>query len=221
MRKSVWIVAILVLLFVAGNAFAGKSKKGHKPKPSPPPRSTACDQERGASWALCVAFCDVLDCDDRASRTRTSTHGGSGHHDDDDDDHGDDDDGHGDDDDHGGGGGGHGSDNSCAVIKRIFEKTTGRPLPCLVQCPCDGLLQLFADISSGQAVVERCIADTDLLYVVVDTGEFALVDSGLAPSCSVNAEAPFVELTSMQSQACRAALQAAAEAQGIVCVPPE
>lgn len=165
------------LVIVAAVGVFGKTPDGVTPS-----QETVCDNEKGAAFGLCNAYCEAMDCTDPNQKA---------------------------------------SDNGCEAVKRNFEKKTGRPLPCLLTCPCAGLLQLFADITSGAAVVEQCIADGDLLYVVVDTGEFALVDAGVAPSCSVNAEPPFVELTPMEALVCRVSLRKAVEAQGIVCGPPE
>jgi hypothetical protein len=115
----------------------------------------------------------------------------------------------------------HASDQACTAVKKNFEKLTGRPLPCAVQCPCAGLLQLFANISSKVVKVQRCTFDAQVLYVVTDAGEYALVSNGPPAYCSVNAEPPFVELSATELLACRLSLQKAAEAQGVVCVPVE
>ena len=168
---------VLGFVIIAATCAFAKTPDGVTPS-----RETVCDNEKGAAYGLCNAYCEAMDCTDPNQKA---------------------------------------SNKGCESVKKNFEKKTGRPLPCLMTCPCAGLLQLFADITSGQAVVERCIADGDLLFVVVDTGEFALVDAGVAPSCSVNAEPPFVDLTPMEALVCRVSLRSAVEAQGIVCGPPE
>jgi hypothetical protein len=176
MRKSAWALVVAVVI-IAGSGVSAKTPDGVTPS-----RETICDNETGAAYGLCTAYCEAMDCGDPNQRA---------------------------------------SDTACEAVRRNYEKKTGRPIPCAVQCPCFTLLQLFADILSEQAVVERCVADSNLLFVVVDTGDFVLIDSGVVPSCSVNAEPPFVDLTPMESLACRVKLRQIVEAQGIVCEPPE
>jgi hypothetical protein len=176
MRKSAWSVFICVLVLAAGNGFA------KTPDKQPPSAETICDNETGAAFGLCNAYCEAMDCTDPNQAA---------------------------------------SDQGCQSVKENFEKRTGRPLPCLVQCPCDGLLQLFADIKSGAVRVERCTIDSDLLFVVTDSGDFALVSNGPPASCSVNGEGPFVDLTPTELLVCRISLRRAAENQGVVCVSPE
>jgi hypothetical protein len=113
------------------------------------------------------------------------------------------------------------SDKSCEVAGRNFEKLTGRPLPCLVTCPCANLLALFGQIETGQVVVTQCIAFPTLLYVATEQGDFALVDDGPPANCNVNGEPPFVQLNDTERQVCRVTLRRAVEAQGIVCQAPE
>lgn len=112
------------------------------------------------------------------------------------------------------------SDAGCAAVRRNFEKKTGRPIPCAMTCPCAGLLQLFADINSGAVRVRRCIADDNLLTVITVDGDRAVIDS-LSPSCSVNGDPPFVELTPAEVLVCRVSLRKAVEAQGIMCFRSE
>jgi hypothetical protein len=175
-KTSVWIIVFCILAFGAGSASA------KTPDGKPPSRETVCDNEKGAAFGLCNAYCEAMDCDDPRVRA---------------------------------------SNKACQAVKRNFEKKTGRPLPCEVSCPCPGLLQLFADIDSGAATVTDCITDDLLLYVVTDTTDYALIFDGPPGNCSVNAEAPFVELTGTELLACRVALRRAAEAQGVACRPVE
>jgi len=176
MRKTAWILFIFVLVFAAGVVLA------KTPDGKPPSVETVCDNEQGAAFGLCNAYCEAMDCTDPNQ---------------------------------------HASNQGCESVKANFEKKTGRPLPCLVQCPCDDLLKLFADIKSGAAQVNQCTISSDLLAVVTESGDFALISNGPPPSCNVNAEAPFIELTPMELLACRVALRKAVEAQGIACVSPE
>lgn len=171
MKKSLWIFAFAFLVF------GSQSVSAKTPDGKPPSEETVCDNESGAAYGLCNAYCEAMDCDDPAKRA---------------------------------------SDAGCAAVRRNFEKKTGRPIPCELTCPCAGLLQLFADINSGAVQVRRCIADDNLLTVTTVDGDTAVIDS-ISPSCSVNGEPPFVELTPSELLACRVSLRKAVEAQGITC----
>jgi hypothetical protein len=110
---------------------------------------------------------------------------------------------------------------ACNSVRRNFERKTGRPLPCAVQCPCAGLLPVFAAIVDGTATIERCFIDPEFIVVSDLDDNFTTVLTGPPATCSANLEAPFVELTSTEQLVCRVALQTAAAAQGVPCVPPE
>lgn len=175
LRKSLLVLSLAVL-GVAGSAFA-KTPDGKTPAVE-----TVCDNEMGAAFGLCNAYCEAKDCGDPDQRA---------------------------------------SSRGCEQIKQSFETLTGRPLPCAMSCPCGEVLQLVKDIESGEARVDRCIADAGLLFVVVDTGDYAMISDGEPAFCSVNAEPPFVELTSTELLVCRVTLRKAAEAQGVICRSPE
>jgi hypothetical protein len=110
---------------------------------------------------------------------------------------------------------------ACNSVRRNFEKKTGRPLPCAVQCPCSGLLPVFGAITDGTAAIDRCILTLDFIIVVADDENFATVLTGPPASCDANFAPPFVDLTSTEQLVCRVALQTAAEAQGVPCLHPE
>src|SRR5690349_4423122 len=176
MRKSLWILVFSFLVLGSGNAFA------QTPDGQPPSQETVCDNESGAAYGLCNAYCEAMDCDDA---------------------------------DH------HASDKGCEAVRRNFERKTGRPMPCEMTCPCAGLLQLFADINSGAAVVTGCFIDDNFLTVTVNNGDQAVIGNGPPGTCSVNGEAPFVELTEAELLVCRVSLRKAVEAQGVLCRRPE
>jgi hypothetical protein len=113
------------------------------------------------------------------------------------------------------------SANGCASVKRNFVKKTGRPMPCDVQCPCGDHLPVFAAIATGTATIDRCIIDTEFIVVVADDETFTFVWTGPPASCDANFQPPVVELTATEQLVCRVALQTAAAAQGVPCVPPE
>lgn len=177
MAKSLWIGAICVAIALGG---AG-SASAKTPDGKPPSQETICDNEKGAAFGLCNAYCEAMDCTDPNQRA---------------------------------------SNRGCEQVKANFMKKTGRPLPCDVTCPCGNTLQLFADIESGAAVVQQCIMTDTFLFVQVDSGDIAVI-GGDMPTCSVNSEAPFVNLSDAELLACRITLQRAVTAQGIVCVFPE
>lgn len=147
-----------------------------------PSEETVCDNERGAAFGLCNAYCEAMDCTDPKQRA---------------------------------------SNKACSAVKRNFEKKTGRPMPCEISCPCPRLLQLFADIISGAVTVQQCTSYADLLYVATTAGDYAIVGDGPPPSCNVNGEPPFVELSETERLVCRIALRRAVKVQGVVCVMPE
>jgi len=116
----------------------------------------------------------------------------------------------------------HASDTACAQVKRNFERKTGRPLPCEIDCPCANQFPLFADLASGAATALQCIADAQVISVATPAGTFAIVNGGTTPPfCSVDLEPPFLELTQQEVTACRDLLRKAAAAQSVVCMAPE
>ena len=177
MRQSRWSLVLAGLMVLgAGSAWA------KTPDGKPPSVETVCDNETGAAFGLCNAYCEAMDCD-------------SPNH--------------------------HASDNACAAVKRNFEKKTGRPLPCELTCPCPGLLPVYEAIVDGTSTIRRCIADSEFVFVETVEGAFAVVEAGPPPTCSVNTQPPFVELTGDEHQICRVQLRIAAESRGIPCEHPE
>lgn len=177
MRKSLWIL-VVVAVFVGTGSASAKTPDG-----KPPSQETVCDNEQGAAYGLCNAYCEAMDCTDPNQ---------------------------------------HASDQGCESVKRNFEKKTGRPLPCLVTCPCAGLLDLFAKITAGAVGVQRCTADDNLLVIRTTGGDLAIIDStGTTANCNVNGAAPFVTLTRAELLACRVKLRQAVESRGVVCIRSE
>ena len=176
MRKSLWIFAVCAI-FLCTDGVSAKTPDGQTPS-----RETVCDNEQGAAYGLCTAYCEAMDCGDPNQRA---------------------------------------SDNGCEAVRRNFEKKTGRPIPCAVQCPCPGLLEVFNRIVSGAVGVRRCVADDNLLVVLTDDGEMAVIDDGPPANCNVNGEPPFVELTDTERLVCRVRLREAVEATGVECIRSE
>src|SRR5260370_5375093 len=88
------------------------------------------------------------------------------------------------------------SDEACAQVKANYERKTGHPLPCEIECPCGTQFPLFAELANGTATVQSCVADPLFITVVTPDGTFAIVNSSDAPPfCSVNLEPPFLDLT--------------------------
>lgn len=169
---------MLVCLFAFGADRAGAKT----PDGQPPSVETVCDNEHGAAFGLCNAFCEAMDCD-------------SPNH--------------------------HASDQACASVKRNFERKTGRPMPCLLTCPCPGLLSLFDAIVDGTAEVASCTLDEAAIFVVTEEGTFATVMTGPPAQCNDNGQPPFVDLTETERLVCRVVLRTASEAQGVPCLAPE
>jgi len=114
------------------------------------------------------------------------------------------------------------SDTACAAVKRNYERKPGQPLPCEIECHCVTQFPLFADLESGAAMAQSCIADAQVISVATPEGTFAIVNSAtMPPFCSVDLEPPLLELTQQEVTACRDLLRKAATAQNVVCMAPE
>jgi len=113
------------------------------------------------------------------------------------------------------------SDRACESVMRNFERKTGRPLPCAMNCPCSDQLVVFAQIVAGTVGVERCIVDDNLLLVITDQGDTAIIEDGVTPNCNVNGEGPFIPLSPNEELVCRVRLREAVEATGVICRRPE
>jgi hypothetical protein len=172
MRKSLWIFAVCAVFICAGSVSADT------PDGQTPAEETVCDNEQGAAYGLCTAYCEAMDCDSPSQRA---------------------------------------SDKGCEAVRRNFERKTGRPIPCAVACPCPGLLAVFAQIIDGTVGVRRCIADDNLLLVITDQGDTAIIDDGPPVNCNVNGEPPFIELSPAERTVCRVTIRAAIEATGVIC----
>lgn len=109
------------------------------------------------------------------------------------------------------------SNNGCEAVRRNFEKKTGRTIPCAVGCACSDQLVVFAQIAAGTVGVRRCIADDNLLLIITDQGDTAIIDDGPPANCSVNGEEPFVELSPTERTVCRVKIREAVEATGVIC----
>lgn len=175
-KFRVFFVVLCLLAVSGGNAFA-KTPDGKTPA-----QETICDNEQGAAFGLCNAYCEAMDCTDPNQRA---------------------------------------SDTGCAAVKANYERKTGRPfLPCEVGCPCIDQLPVFQQIVAG-APVDRCIADSSSLYVILESGEYALIADGVPSFCTVNGEPPFVTLTPAETLSCRVTLRRILEASGVTCRSPE
>ena len=58
MRKSLWIFAVCVAFIGVANVSADT------PDGQTPSRETVCDNEEGAAYGLCTAYCEAMDCGD-------------------------------------------------------------------------------------------------------------------------------------------------------------
>lgn len=62
MRKSLWIFAICAVVLGADSVYA-KTPDGQTPS-----QETVCDNEEGAAYGLCTAYCEAMDCGDPNQR---------------------------------------------------------------------------------------------------------------------------------------------------------
>lgn len=113
------------------------------------------------------------------------------------------------------------SDQGCESVRRNFERKTGRPIPCAVQCPCPGLLEVFNQILTGEVTPRRCIVEDNFIFVSTTDGAQVVIDDGPPANCNVNGEPPFVELNETERLVCRVRLREAVEATGVVCTRAE
>jgi hypothetical protein len=204
--KNAFSLLLTGLLTIWGTAFA-------KDRSQPAPPETICDGEQGDAHELCQEFCMDMHCDEQH---------GDEHHSGDSYGHKSSRDDHQGDDHHGDGGGDHHGDSECSQVEHDFEQETGRPLPCMISCPCVTQFSLFAGLANGTVTAQTCIASTTLISIATPQGTFAIVNNGaLPPFCDVNGVAPFLTLTAAEATACRALLNQVATAQNVVCVAPE
>lgn len=116
----------------------------------------------------------------------------------------------------------HASPTACDAVRRNFERKTGRPLPCDVTCPCLEALPLFQGFVNGSVQADACIEDDNATSAIAPDGAFVLINAGTSPpTCSVNLEAPILEITPAEAALCRQLLSLAVTAQGGACTPPE
>lgn len=172
MRKSLWVFAVCVVFICAGSVSA-KTPDGQTPS-----QETVCDNEEGAAYGLCTAYCEAMDCGDPNQQA---------------------------------------SDQACASVRRNFERHTGRTIPCALTCACSDQLAVFAQIVAGTVGVTRCIADDNLLQVITDQGDVAIIDDGPPINCNVNGQDPVIELTPQERLVCRVRIREAVEATGVIC----
>lgn len=175
MRHLTITLAALVALGPA--ALSAKTPDGQ-----PPSVETVCDDESGAAFGLCNAYCEAMDCDSDSP---------------------------------------HASATACRQVQRNFERKTSRPLPCLVTCPCSGLLPLFGAVVDGEAPIDVCFVTTDFLAAATIDGQFVFIATGPPASCTANDQPPSIEITATEELVCRVAVQEAAAAQGRPCTHPE
>lgn len=62
MRKSLWIL-VVVILFIGTGSVSAKTPDGQTPS-----QETVCDMETGAAFGLCNAYCEAMDCTDPNQR---------------------------------------------------------------------------------------------------------------------------------------------------------
>jgi hypothetical protein len=115
----------------------------------------------------------------------------------------------------------HSSNTACEQLIKNWEKhAEGRPFPCETKCPCADMLELFAQIETGQVQVTDCVflPNPNRIQVEVEGGEFATISDGPPGACSVkDGHEGFVELTPQELLVCRVTLRRAVESRGVTC----
>ncbi len=113
------------------------------------------------------------------------------------------------------------SNQGCESVLKNYEKHSDHPLPCLTTCPCPGVLELFADISSGAVEVTRCVVDDGILVLQTMDGN-GNVEDGPPANCNVNNDPlQTLFLTAEESLICRVQLRKLVESMGVQCIRPE
>jgi hypothetical protein len=192
-----------VLLLLASAAALAQTPDG-----LPPALETVCDRETGSAFGWCNAYCEAMDCDlanDGDPLTEPSASG-----------------------------------VACGRVRTRFEQATGRGMPCDDPCPCTanpGAFPLWAAYLAGELAGAACLQDGDVCPLggfppelctpplgdatYIATAEGIVVASSLGipfnpPFCgdSVGSGLP---LAPAQAVLCKAQLDAALAASGLVC----
>lgn len=171
MNKNLTLAAAFLVLAIPAMAST--------PDGQTPSEETICDDQSGAAYGLCTAYCEAMDCDSAAP---------------------------------------HASATACSRVGSKFLQFTGNPVPCDVSCPCPEALPLFAAFVSGTETIEACISGEGMTNV----GNASAFVSVMADNtCSDNGQAPFIQLTVAEANACRELLRQASVSTGVVCMTPE
>lgn len=202
MMKTRPTLAFSLLLLASGAVLA------QTPDGVPPALETVCDRETGSAFGWCNAYCEAMDCDlanDGDPLTEPNA-----------------------------------SAAACRKVRTRFEQATGRGMPCDDPCPCTanpGAFPLWAAFLAGELQAVACLQDGDvcplggfpperctpplgdITYVVTAQGLVLASSLGIPfnpPFCgdSVGSGLP---LAPAQAAICKAQLDAALAASGLVC----
>ena len=207
------LTLVFALLLVCTGAAVAQTPDG-----LPPALETVCDAETGSAFGWCNAYCEAMDCElanDGAPLTEPKA-----------------------------------SATACGKVLTKFEQATGRGMPCEVSCPCtdnpdvfllwglylSGVIPGFTCERDGQFCEaleqppELCAPPLgDITFVQLSSGVGAYASSlGLSvggwflpsPFCG-DAFGGLIPLTPAQGAFCKAQLDAAVAASGLVCLGPE
>lgn len=196
------ILAFPLLLLGSGAALA------QTPDGFPPALETVCDRETGSAFGWCNAYCEAMDCDlanDGDPLTEP-----------------------------------HVSAAACGKVRTRFEQATGRAIPCEDPCPCTanpGAFPLWAAYLAGELEGVACLQDGDVCGLggfppelcAPPLGDITYVATAqglvLASSLGIPFNPPFcgdtvgsgLPLAPAQAAVCKAQLDAALAASGLVC----
>ena len=206
------LTLIFALLLVCTGAAVAQTPDG-----LPPALETVCDAETGSAFGWCNSYCEAMDCE-LANDSDPLTEPNA-------------------------------SATACGKVRTKFEQATGRGLPCEVSCPCTDnpeQFPLWAAYLAGEAVGSMCFQDAMLCWItgappelctppqgdgtqvmlsdgfdIVFASSLGLPHAGIPPLCG-DSVGDALPLTLAQGAVCKAQLDAALAASGLVCgTPPE
>ena len=192
MKPQLILFLTLSLLCIGAGAALAQT-----PDHMPPARETVCDNETGAAYGLCNAYCEAMDCElanDSDPLTEPKA-----------------------------------SSTACNKVKTKFQNITGRDVPCELSCPCLGIPEFNAFLTTMNYCYDTPNSTLASLEAAVPAGppllELIGTDSPAfpAPACGylnfLTHTAILLPITAGQAEACVQVIHTAAANRGVTCQP--
>lgn len=193
MKPQLILFLTLSLLCIGAGAALAQT-----PDHMPPARETVCDNETGAAYGLCNAYCEAMDCElanDSDPLTEPKA-----------------------------------SSTACTKVKTKFQNITGRDVPCELSCPCLGVPEFSAFLTT----MSYCFENESGIIALLDFPPSGYIGSDSPASTSSARSCGYVNLldtqssillpiTTGQAAACIQAIHTAAVNRGVTCqsLPPQ